>query len=100
MSHIWSLKVPTGYEPHLVFDTMTIKRKYFKGNFIDNISRIERTCSKGNFIDSTFKGNFIDNISRIERKRSKGNFIDSTFKGKGFLLIIPLKMHRISHLRH
>ena len=80
MSHIWSfesanrvlatsnlVKVPTGYEPHLVFDMGTIPRikiKHFKGNLIDN----------------TFKGNFIDNIPRIGRKRFKGNFINSTSK--------------------
>ena len=55
-----------GYEPLLVFDMGTIpriKRKYFKGNLIDN----------------TFKENFIDNIPRIGRKRFKGNFIDNTF---------------------
>ena len=50
MSHIWS------------FNTGTIIN-YFKVNLIDN----------------PFEGNFIDNISRIERKYSEGNFIDSTF---------------------
>ena len=46
----------------MVFDMGTIqriKRKYFKGNLIDN----------------TFKEIFIDNIPSIERKFFKGNFI-------------------------
>ena len=58
----------------MVFDTRTIK-KYFKGNLIDN-------------------------ISRIERKHSNGNFIDSKFQGKEFLLIIPLKMCSIPYPGH
>ena len=40
-------------------DILGIKRKYFKGYFIDN----------------TFKENLIDNIPRIEKKYIKGNFI-------------------------
>ena len=77
MSHIWSfesasrlratyglLKVPVGYEIHLVFD-------------IGTIQGIKRKYSKGHFIDNTFKENLIDNIPRIEGKYVKWNFTNN-----------------------
>ena len=48
--------------------------------YMGTIPRIKRKYFKGNLIDNTFKENFIDNIPIIGRKCFKGNFIDNTFK--------------------